>query len=162
MSVEKQPNTTKGWRGFTRRHAFIATGIIGAGVVVVLLLILFLFRLGYVDRYVANQIKQTFASYGVRAEIRDFHASFPPRTVQMDDVELYDSVTGDRLGKITRLLATIKIEDLYALNLQRNINLEDLKMEDVDFWVNFDNEGRSNFRNTHIPPPEPNRTILFA
>ena len=102
-----------------------------------LLLILFLFRLGYVDRYVANQIKQTFANYGIRAEIRDFHASFPPRTVEMDDVELYDSVTGDRLGKIDRLLATIKIEDLYALNLQRNINLEDLKMEGVEVWVTF-------------------------
>src|ERR1044071_7138516 len=162
MSVEKKPNTTKGWRGFTRRHAFIATGIIGVAVVVILLLILFLFRLGYVDRYVANHIKQTFASYGIRAEIRDFHASFPPRTVEMDDVELYDSVTNDRLGKINRLLATIKIEDLYALNLQRNISLEDLKMEGVDFWVNFDNEGRSNFRNIHIPPPEPNRRILFA
>ena len=162
MSVENKPTIRRRWLRFTRRHAFIATGIIGAGVVVVLLLILFLFRLGYVDRYVANQIKQTFASYGIRAEIRDFHASFPPRTVEMDDVELYDSVTGDRLGKITRLLATIKIEDLYALNLQRNINLEDLKMEGVDLWVNFDNEGRSNFRNIHIPPPEPNRTILFA
>ncbi|HXS02031.1 MAG TPA: hypothetical protein VN724_15750, partial [Pyrinomonadaceae bacterium] len=162
MSVEKKPTIRKRWSGFTRRHAFIATGIVGIGAVAILLLILFLFRLGYVDRYVANQIKQTFASYGIRAEIRDFHASFPPRTVEMDDVELYDSVTGDRLGKINRLLATIKIEDLYALNLQRNINLEELKMDGVDFWVNFDNEGRSNFRNIHIPPPEPNRRILFA
>src|ERR1044071_107524 len=107
MSVEKKPTIRKRWRGFTRRHAFISTGIIGGGVVVILLLILFLFRLGYVDRYVANQIKQTFASYGIRAEIRDFHASFPPRTVEMDDVELYDSVTNDRLGKITRLLAPL-------------------------------------------------------
>src|SRR6185436_2941111 len=162
MSVEKKPSTTKGWRGFTRRHAFIATGIVAIGVVAILLLVLFLFRLGYVDRYVANQIKQTFANYGIRAEIRDFHASFPPRTVEMDDVELYDSVTGDRIGRIDRLFATIKIEDLYALNLQRNINLEDLKMDGVEIWVQFDNQGRSNFRNIHIPPPEPNRRILFA
>ena len=162
MSVEKKPTIRNRWGRFTRRHAFIATGIIGGGIVVFLLLVLFLFRLGYVDRFVATQIKQTFASYGIRAEIRDFHASFPPRTVEMDDVELYDSVTGDRLGKITRLLATVKIEDLYALNLQRNISLEDLKMEGVDLWVSFDNEGRSNFRNIHIPPPEPNRNILFA
>src|SRR6201988_1511266 len=162
MSVEKKPTIRRRWRYFTRRHAFIATAIVAVGVVVFLLLVLFLFRLGYVDPYVATQIKQTFANYGIRAEIRDFHASFPPRTVEMDDVELYDSVTGDRLGKIARLYATIKIEDLYALNLQRNINLEDLKMEGFEVWVNFDNEGRSNFRNIHIPPPEPNRRILFA
>src|ERR1700752_414571 len=162
MSVEKKPTIRGRWRRFTRRHVYIAAGIVGGGVALLTLLVLFLFRLGYVDRYVATQIKQTFANYGIRAEIRDFHASFPPRTVKMDDVELYDSVTGDRLGKIDRLYATIKIEDLYALNLQRNINLEDLKMEGFEVWVNFDNEGRSNFRNIHIPPPEPNRRILFA
>ncbi|HEX6043396.1 MAG TPA: hypothetical protein VFZ22_02820, partial [Pyrinomonadaceae bacterium] len=49
-----------------------------------------------------------------------------------------------------------------ALNLQRNINLEDLRMEGLELWVQFDNQGRSNFRNIHIPPPEPNRRILFA
>ncbi|PYS69251.1 MAG: hypothetical protein DMF73_15130, partial [Acidobacteria bacterium] len=29
-------------------------------------------------------------------------------------------------------------------------------------WVSFDAQGRSNFRNIHIPPPEPNQRILFA
>ena len=80
----------------------------------------------------------------------------------MAGVELYDSQTGEKIGKIDRLLATIKVEDLYALNLQRNINLEDLKMEGLELWVTFDDQGRSNFRNIRIPPPEPNRRILFA
>src|SRR5207302_181227 len=29
-------------------------------------------------------------------------------------------------------------------------------------WVTFDAQGRSNFHNIHIPPPEPNQRILFA
>ena len=162
MSVEKKPPIRKRWYYFRRRHVVIATAIVGGATFAVILLALFLFRLGFVDRYVANQIKQTFASYGIRAEIRTFHATFPPRTVEMDGIELYDSVTGERLGKIDKLLATVKIEDLYALNLQRNINLEDLKIEGFEAWVTFDEEGRSNFRNIRIPPPEPNRRILFA
>src|ERR1044071_5585411 len=120
MSVEKKPTIRKRWRYFTRRHAFIAAGIVGIAAVLLIAVVLFLFRLGYVDRYVASQIVETFANYGIRAQIRDFHASFPPRTVEMDDVELYDAVTGDRLGKIDRLLATIKITNLYALKLQHN------------------------------------------
>ena len=80
----------------------------------------------------------------------------------MDGVELYDAQTGDKLGKIDKLLATIRIEDLYAFNLQRNINLQDLKIEGFEAWVTFDEQGRSNFRNIHIPPPEPNKRILFA
>src|SRR5687768_14614885 len=100
MSAEKKPPVTKRWRYFTRRHAFLAAMIVGVGALALILLILFLFRLGFVDRYVANQIKNTFANYGIRAEIRDFHATFPPNTVEMDGVELYDAETGEKLGKI--------------------------------------------------------------
>jgi translocation and assembly module TamB len=167
MSVDgsnqkKTPGVRKRWRYFSRRHAILATMIVGVGALALILLVLFLFRLGYVDRYVASQIKQTFANYGIRAEIRDFHATFPPQTVEMAGVELYDAQSGAQLGKIDRLIATIRIEDLYALNLQRNINLQDLKIEGFEAWVTFDEQGRSNFQNIHIPPPEPNKRILFA
>src|SRR5215217_9024889 len=162
MSVEKKPAITKRFRYFTRRHVILVSTIAGIAVLSLILLGLLLYRFGFVDRYVANQIKQTFANYGIRAEIRDFHATYPPQTVEMDGVELFDAETGDKLGKIDRLLATIKIEDLYALNLRRNINLQDLKIEGFEAWVTFDDQGRSNFRNIHIPPPEPNRRILFA
>src|SRR6185295_10302582 len=87
---------------------------------------------------------------------------FPPQTVEMLGVELYDAQSGEKLGQINRLVATIRIEDLYALNLQRNINLRELKIEGLEAWVTFDEQGRSNFRNIHIPPPEPNKRILFA
>src|SRR5918999_1210120 len=162
MSADKQPTLKKRWRRFTRRHAYLAAAIVGVGALILILLVLFLFRLGYVDRYVADQIKRSFANYGIRAEIRNFHATFPPQNVEMAGIELYDAQTGAQLGKIDRLLATIRIEDLYALNLRRNINLQDLKIEGLEAWVTFDEQGRSNFGNLHIPPPEPNRRILFA
>ena len=162
MSADKQPTLKRRWRRFTRRHAYIAAALVGGVALVVILLVLFLFRLGYVDRYLADQIKRSFANYGIRAEIQNFHATFPPQTVEMDGIELYDSQTGAKLGKIDRLVATIRIEDLYALNLQRNINLQDLKIEGFEAWVLFDEQGRSNFSNLRLPAPEPNKRILFA
>jgi translocation and assembly module TamB len=160
----KHPITPQGRRRrfLSRRNFFIATIAAAIGIVALILLIAILYRLGFVDRYVAGQIKDTFSKYGIRAEIKDFHAGFPPQTVEMLGVELYDSQSGEKLGKIDRLLATIRIEDLYALNLQRNISLKDLKMEGLEAWVTFDEQGRSNFRNIHIPPPDTNRRILFA
>jgi translocation and assembly module TamB len=157
-----KPSVRKRWRYFSRRHAILAGLIIGVGVAVVMLIAFFLYRLGFVDRYVAGQIKQTFANYGIRAEIREFHADLPPNTVEMNGVELYDAETGAQLGKIDKLLATIRVEDLYALNLRREINLKDLKIEGFEVWVTFDEQGRSNFRNIRVPPPEPNKRILFA
>jgi translocation and assembly module TamB len=157
-----KPSVAKRWRYFSRRHAILAGLILGAGVFVLLVLAFLLYRLGFVDRYVAGQIKSTFANYGIRAEIKEFHATVPPDTVEMNGVELFDSATGEKLGKIDRLSATIRIEDLYALNLRRNINLRDLKIEGFEAWVTFDEQGRTNFRNIHVPPPEPNARILFA
>jgi len=157
-----KPSVRKRWRYFTRRHAILAGMIIGCGVAVLIVLALFLYRLGFIDRYIAGQVKQTFATYGIRAEIKEFHAQLPPNTVEMNGVELYDSQTGQMLGKFDKLSATIRIEDLYALNLQRNINLKQLKIEGFEAWVAFDDQGLSNFRNIHVPPPEPNARILFA
>src|SRR5439155_25024577 len=149
-------------RFVTRRNAIILGLVIGAGIAALIFVGLLAYRLGYVDQYVARQIKGTLATYGERAEIKTFHTAFTPQTVEMLGVELYDVGTGEQLGKIDRLLATVRIEDLYALNLHRNINLKDLQVEGLELWVNFDSEGKSNFRNLHIPPPEPNARILFA
>lgn len=149
-------------RFINRRNLIIASIGLIAAVLALLLIGLIAYRVGFVDRYIAGQIKGTLANYGIRAEIRDFHTSFSPQTVEMLGVELYDAKTGEKLGKIDRILATVRIEDLYALRLQRNINLRDLQIEGLELWVNFDAQGRSNFRNIHVPPPEPNKRILFA
>src|SRR5256714_9778428 len=149
-------------RFITRRNAVIATIGLVCAVVALVFVGLILYRLGYVDRYIAGQIKNTLSSYGIRAEIRDFHTSLSPQTVELLGVELYDAKSGEKLGKIDRMLATVRIEDLYALRLRRNINLKDLQIEGLELWVGFDSQGRSNFRNIHLPPPEPNARILFA
>ncbi|MBA3765941.1 MAG: hypothetical protein H0W99_02930, partial [Acidobacteria bacterium] len=158
------PDTPQGWhrRWVTRRNAFIATIAIGVLIVAFILIGILSYRLGYVDRYVAGQIKSTLAEYGIRAEIKEFHTAFGPRTVEMLDIELYDAQTGEHLGKINRMLATVRIEDLYALNLRRSVNLESLEIDGLELWVTFDKNGRSNFSNLKVPPEDLNRRILFS
>src|SRR5712692_9437168 len=158
----KPSSRVRGRRVVTRRNAVISAILIAVGSILLILAGLIAYRLGAVDRYVAGQIKDTLSKYGIRAEIKESHTSLSPQTVEMLGVELYDANTSEKLGKVDRLLATVRIEDLYALNLRRNINLKDLQVEGLELWVNFDSQGRSNFRNIHIPPPEPNARILFA
>lgn len=163
---ELNPNKAQSARArrrfVTRRNAILAgIGLICA-VLALALVGLIAYRLGFVDRYIAGQIKDTLSNYGVRAEIHSFHTSISPQTVELQGVELFDAKTGEKLGKIDRILATVRVEDLYALRLRRNINLKDLQIEGLELWVNFDAAGRSNFSNIHVPPPEPNARILFA
>jgi translocation and assembly module TamB len=149
-------------RFINQRNTIIVAIGLTCAVIALVLVGLLAFRLGYVDNYIAGQVKDTLSKYGVRAEIKNFHTTWPPQTVEMLGVELYDAKTGEKLGKIDRMLAKIRVADLYALNLRRNINLEDLQIEGLELWVNFDAQGNSNFRNIHVPPPEPNARILFA
>src|SRR5437868_3919805 len=158
----RSPSSSKRRRFVTRRNTVIAAIGLVCAVIALAFVALVVYRLGYVDRYIAGQIKNTLSNYGIRAEIRDFHTSLSPQTVELLGVELYDAKTGEQLGKIDRMLATVRIEDLYALRLRRDINLKDLQVEGLELWVKFDAQGNSNFRNIHVPPPEPNGRILFA
>ncbi|MDQ3754250.1 MAG: AsmA-like C-terminal region-containing protein, partial [Acidobacteriota bacterium] len=157
------PAERRRWRRVINRRNAMWTGIaLVASILSVLLVVFFMYRTGRIDNLIADQIVGTLAQYGIRAEIKEFHTKFGPRTVEMQGVELYDAQTGERIGRINNLLATIRIEDLYALNLRRNINLKELVIDGLELWIAFDEQGRSNFRNLHLPPPDPNSRILFS
>jgi translocation and assembly module TamB len=161
-TTPRSPAVRKRRRFLNRRNALIAGIGLMCAVIAVVFVGLIAYRLGFVDRYVAGQIKDTLAKYGIRAEIKDSHTSLNPQTVELLGVELYDAKTGEKLGKIDRMLATVRVEDLFALRLRRDISLKELQVEGLEVWVKFDAQGNSNFRNIHIPPPEPNGRILFA
>ncbi|HZH91798.1 MAG TPA: translocation/assembly module TamB domain-containing protein [Pyrinomonadaceae bacterium] len=149
-------------RYVNRRNATIATVAIVALVAIIAVLAFLFYRTGRVDDLIARQIVSTLKEYNIRAEIKEFHTKFGPRTVEIQGLDLYDGTTGERLGRVERILATIRIEDMFALNLRRNINLESLQIEGLEAWVKFDAEGMSNFRNIRLPPPAENQRINFS
>src|SRR3984893_18813613 len=81
-------------RFVNRRNAFITGTALGVAILAIVIIAFMAYRLGFVDRYVANQIKGTFSKYGIRAEINSFHTSLPPNAVEMQGIELYDATSG--------------------------------------------------------------------
>jgi translocation and assembly module TamB len=157
------PAERRRWRRYiNRRNALFASIAVVAGVVLLALIAFLLYRTGRVDELIARQIVNTLKEYNIRAEIKEFHTKFGPRSVEMLGLDLYDGTTNEKLGHVDRIVATIRIEDMYALNLRRNINLESLQIEGLEAWVKFDEEGLSNFRNIRLPPPAENQRINFS
>jgi autotransporter translocation and assembly factor TamB len=139
------------------------TGIVAFVAALALIFIVFLlYRTGQIDSIIARQIVSTLARYNVRAEIGSFHTRLGPREVELNDLKLYNSITGAQIGQVGRVLATVRIEDMWGLSLTRNVNLEKLTVDHPEIWVVYDAEGRSNFSGLKILPPEPNQRILFA
>ncbi|HEX8335844.1 MAG TPA: hypothetical protein VF621_03900, partial [Pyrinomonadaceae bacterium] len=152
-----------GLRRVVNRRNAMWTGVVAVVAVVALALVLFLlYRTGQIDRYVAGQIVSTLAKYNVRAEVGSFSTRLGPREVEINDLKLYNSETGAPIGNVGRIVATVRIEDLWSLKLRRDVHLEKLVVERPEIWVTYDAEGRSNFSGLKIPPPEPNKRILFA
>jgi len=157
------PAERRRWRRYVNRRNAVLTSIAAVLALVLLVVVaIFLYRSGQVDSIIAKQIVGTLAQFGVRAEVGSFRTRFGERTAELNDIELYDAATGARLGRVGRLVATVRIEDMYALSLRRNVNLESLDIDGLEMWVAFDAEGRSNFANLRLPEPDPNRRILFS
>lgn len=153
----------RGIRRVVNRRNAMWTAIVAVVAAVALVFIIFiLFRTGQIDRYVAGQIVSTLAKYNVRAEIGSFSTRLGPREVEINDLKLYDAETGAPIGNIGRIVATVRIEDLWSLKLTRDVNLEKLVIDRPEIWVKYDAEGRSNFSGLKVPPPAPNSRILFA
>src|SRR5258708_17631544 len=76
----------RGLRRFTRRHAVISGIIIATGVIALVLIGLLAYRLGFIDCYIAGQIKDTLAQYGIRPEIKTFDTALSPQSWAMLDV----------------------------------------------------------------------------
>jgi autotransporter translocation and assembly factor TamB len=153
----------RGWRRVVNRRTATWTAIVAVVAAVALAFIIFmLYRTGQVDKFVARQIIDTLAKYNIRAEVGSFTSKLGPRTVEIRDLKLYNATTGAQIGQIERIVATVRIEDLYALSLRRSVNLEKLTVDHPEIWVVYDAQGRSNFSELKIPPPDPNSRILFA
>ena len=95
-----QPPPRRARRRFvTRRNTILVVIGLACAVAALILVSLIAYRLGFVDRYIAGQVKDTLANYGVRAEIRSFHTSLSPQSVELQGVELYDAKSGEKIGK---------------------------------------------------------------
>ena len=153
----------RGWRRVVNRRTAMWTALVAVTAVIALAFIAFmLYRTGQVDKYVTRQIIDTLAKYNIRAEVGSFTTKLGPRTVEIRDLKLYNAVTGAPIGNVESIVATVRVEDLYAISLRRNVNLEKLTVEHPEIWVTYDAQGRTNFADLKLPPPDPNSRILFA
>lgn len=149
-------------RRLTARQTILFVTIGLAGVVLcIIVLAFFLYQVGYVDRFIAGRLIQSLAQYGIRMEIGELETEFYPHKVSMRDVAFHNAATGERIATAERIVAAIKIEDLFAFNLRRTIDLQEMEIVSPEIWVTVDEEGGTNFAGLEAPPPDPDRRLIF-
>ncbi len=146
---------------FSRRNAVIAFGLIAILGVLLVALIFVSYRNGYADNYVKRQFVAKMADIGVVFEANVFRLTVNPLQLELKNATFNDKLTGEKLFRVGEAHLTLKVQDLYAWQLSRDISIDTTDLTDVEAWVKFDEDGNSNFSNLHLVEDEAGSRVNF-
>jgi translocation and assembly module TamB len=154
--IDEEPSSVPQQRRsfFARRNFFI----LFAGVLLIFLLIglagFFAYRFGYLDNYIKTQFVAKLDEIGVVFSADVFQVRVNPLRVHLENATFNDKLTGDRLFRVGVADLTLSVKDLYAWQLSRDLSIDTTELKDVEAWVKFDAEGKSNFSNLKLVEDE--------
>ncbi|CAN5849978.1 hypothetical protein BH20ACI4_BH20ACI4_28160 [soil metagenome] len=146
-------------RFFTRRNALIALIVTAVAAVLFVILTSVSYRYGVFDNYIKAQFVAALDEMNITFDADVFRVTVAPLQLELKNATFNNKITGEKLFRIGQAELGMTVQDLYALQLERNIKVQSTDVTDVEAWVNFDENGNSNF--SEIELIEPTRSIKF-
>ena len=146
-------------RFFTRRNALIALLVTAISAILFVILTSVSYRYGVFDNYIKAQFVAALDEMNITFDADDFRVTVAPLQLELKNATFNNKITGEKLFRIGEAELGMTVQDLYALQLERNIKVQSTDVTDVEAWVNFDENGDSNF--SEIQLIEPTRSIKF-
>ena len=112
------------------------------------------------NRYVAEEIKKKLTEFGLRGEVGDFGFAWDSETARLNGLKVYNQQTGQLIASVKSVEVKTHIRDLYAPKLSREIEIQNIKVDGAEVFVELDEQGRSNFAGVHEAPSK-SQTIKF-
>ena len=141
-------------RFFTRHNGVVALGIVALLGIALALLVAISYRTGVFDNYVKEQFVAKMADIGVVFSADTFRLTVSPLKLEIKNATFNDKVSGDKLFFINQADLYLRIKDLYAWQLSRDISLDTTDVDGFEAWVKFDENGKSNFSNLNFVQDE--------
>lgn len=153
--MDEEPSSVPQRRSFFARRNFF---ILFAGVLLIFLLIglagFFAYRFGYLDNYIKTQFVTKLNTIGVVFDADVFQVRVNPLRLHLENATFNDKLTGDRLFRVGVADLTLSVKDLYSWQLSRDLSIDTTELKDVEAWVKFDENGKSNFSNLNFVQEE--------
>lgn len=146
---------------FTRKNLLIATGILGISAVLLSLLTVVTYRYGVLDTYIKAQFVAKMAEMGMEFDADVFRLTVNPLVLELGNATFNDRETGERLFFVRNARLELRVSDLWAWQLSRDISLEKTEIDGAEIWVRFDENGRSNFANLRFVEDDPGARVNF-
>jgi hypothetical protein len=152
---DETPSEPARRRFFTRRNVGIAFGVTAIFAVLIALLITVSYRYGVFDNYIKQQFVAKMHDIGIDFSADVFRVTIAPLRLELKNATFNNRVTGEKLFFIRDAELYLTVQDLYSWQLTRDIKIETTDVNGAEVWVNFDENGRSNFDDLVFVEEEP-------
>ncbi len=161
-AAETSPVAIERRRFFTRRNTAISFGLISLLAVLLLLTTVVVYRYGYLDSYVKKQFVAKMADIGIVFDADVFRLKVMPLQLELKNATFNDKLTGEKLFRVGEGKLGLKVADLYAWQLSRDISIDTTDLTNVEAWVKFDENGKSNFSNLNLVEDQAGSRVNFT
>jgi translocation and assembly module TamB len=148
-------------RFFTRRNAVIASGVLGILLVLVTILVMVSYRYGVFDNYIKEQFVAKMDRIGIVFSADTFRVTVAPLKLELRNATFNNKVTGEKLFFIREANLFLTVQNLYAWQLSRDISIDTTEINGAEVFVNFDQDGKSNFAELNFVEEETRVNFLY-
>jgi hypothetical protein len=114
------------------------------------------------NNFVARRIERGAQDYGLRVEVGGFTPGWSARSVRLRDLRVHNQQTGQLIATIKEAELSTDIPNLFALSLERDVILKELRLSGVELQVVIDEQGQTNLAGLRQPPKKPGRIHIDA
>lgn len=144
-------------RRFTRRHAAMSGAGLAILIVILALFTIVTYRYGVFDPYVKQQFVAKMADIGIVFDAEVFRVTVAPLELELRNATFSNKVTGEKLFFIRDAHLRMTVQNLYSWQLSRDISVDSTDISGAEVWVNFDENGRSNWADLIVVEKEGQR-----
>jgi translocation and assembly module TamB len=130
---------------FSRRNAAFAVALLGIAVVLFVIIGVITYRYGVFDPYLKEQFTAKMADIGIVFEAEVFRVTVSPLALELKNATFRNKVTGEVLFTVRDAHLKMTVQDLYSWQLSRDISVDSTEINGAEIWINFDQNGRSNY-----------------
>ncbi|MEZ5306412.1 MAG: translocation/assembly module TamB domain-containing protein [Pyrinomonadaceae bacterium] len=159
---EEAPAVRRSRGFFTRRRVLLG---IGASAVIILLIFagfLIYVRSGAFSNYVKTQFVTAFDEMGISMKAKQFDVTFSPFGMTVKDAEFFNKKNGKKIVEFDSAELRMSIMDLWAASRIRNVSIDRADIDGLEVWIEFDQNGKSNYEGIELLPPKSSVRFQYA
>ncbi len=162
LEPQEVPEPPQRRRLFSRRNLLRVALFALIGVAAIFVILAILYKTGGTDSYIRGEFSAKMDRMGIGFESEQFHVGVSPLQLELKNAVFKNKETGEKLFTIRDGRIGLTVRDLLTLKPARDINVDSTRLSGAEVWLNFDENGRSNFSGVRIVEEQSRLNFIYS